>query len=250
MIATFYFTLSGLFIGSFLNVCIDRLPRSRSLVYPPSHCEACQHRLAWYDLLPVASYLALRGRCRYCGARILPRLAIVEALTGALLGYVGHRFGLSTQAVILALYIAILLAIAVMDLERMVVLNSVIFPATAVALFLSPLLPDVGLLDPLYGALLGFGALLAAYLLSRGGMGAGDVKLAACIGAANGFPLVLVSLVLAILSAGTVAVFLLTAKLKGRKDVMPFGTFLATAAIVTLLWGQTIQDTYLDLIHR
>lgn len=248
MLATVYYALSGLFIGSFINVCADRLPRGLSIVRPPSHCEACDRTLSWYELLPVLSYVALRGRCRTCGARIPWRLSVVEMATGALFGYIGFQHGVSAQGVVLAFYSATLVLIAVMDLQHLLVLNVVVIPAALLALVLSPLLPDIGPLDPLYGALIGFGAMLAVYMAARGGMGAGDVKLAAFIGTATGFPLVIVNLVLAVVIAGVVAVLLLLFKLKSRKDFIPFGPFLAGGAIVTLLWGDVLLDAYLDLL--
>ena len=245
---TGFFVLSGLFVGSFLNVCIDRLPTNRSLAFPRSHCENCHRALAWYENLPLVSYLVLRGKCHTCRAIIPFRVFLVEALSGALFGYLGFRFGVSTEGIILALYASILIVIIFIDLERMLILNLVVFPATLLALGLSPLLPDVGILKSLYGALAAFGLLVAVYLVSRGGMGAGEVKLAAFIGTATGFPLALANLFLSITAAGVVAVLLLLFKIKGRKDVIPFGPFLAGGAVVTLLWGQPVLDAYERLL--
>jgi leader peptidase (prepilin peptidase)/N-methyltransferase len=247
-LTTVFFALSGLFVGSFLNVCIDRLPAGRSIAFPGSHCEHCKTPLAWYDNLPVISFLALRGRCRHCGTTIPSRILLVEAFTGAMFGYLGFQHGVSAEGVILALYTALLVAIFFIDLEHLLILNVMVFPATALALGLSPLREDVGILESAYGALMGFGLLGSAYVLARGGLGAGDVKLGAFLGAATGFPVILANLFLSLTSAGMMALVLLLARKKGRKDLIPFGPFLAAGALASLLWGQELVDFYRDLL--
>ena len=249
------FVLLGMVVASFLNVCCDRLPTRESLVYPPSHCSACQHRLSAKDLIPVFSYLWLRGRCRYCQAPIPRRVLWVEIGTAVLFGLAYWRYGLSVELAIALFYICLFIVILVIDLEHRLILNKVVYPALAVALLISiffsiflpqsKIVPEIG--QAAIGGGLGLVLFLLVVLISRGGMGWGDVKLAALIGLVTGFPLIIVALLMGIILGGLVAVLLLTLKIKKRKEAIPFGPFLSVATIVTLLWGNDILSWYLGL---
>jgi leader peptidase (prepilin peptidase)/N-methyltransferase len=259
---TAIFTLTGVAFGSFLNVCIDRLPLKKSLVYPDSHCDACQRRLTSLDMIPVVSYLWLRGRCRYCGERIPRRVLLVEAAGGALFFLAFWRYGLSAQFAVTAFWSCVFLVIIFIDWEHKLILNKVTYPAALVAiviLAIDSLLPQAGILrnfgfvpqpSILSGAIagaIGFVFFLIVLLINPRGMGMGDVKLAGLIGLATGWPLVFVALMIGILIGGVVAVVLLSLRLKGRKDVIPYGTFLAIGPIVALLWGNEIFRWYQGL---
>lgn len=236
--------LLGLTVGSFLNVCIDRLPAGQSIVHEPSHCPACKHALKPLDLVPVFSYLWIRGRCRYCHAPIPIRVPIVEAATAAIFLALYFQYGPSVELAIALFYAATLLVVFVTDMETQLIMNSVVFPAMAVALAISFLSPDP---TPLNAALGWGGGLLAVgtpYVISRQGMGFGDVKLGALIGLMVGFPHVLVALFIAVVSGGIAAIALLALGIKGRKDAMPFGPYMAAGAMATVLWGQAILDWY------
>jgi leader peptidase (prepilin peptidase)/N-methyltransferase len=249
------FVLLGMIIASFLNVCCDRLPAKQSLVYPPSHCPACSRRLAVKDLLPIFSYLWLRGRCSYCGAPIPRRVLWVEIATAALFGLAYWQYGLSIELAIALFYISLFMVVLVIDLEHGLILNKIVYPALAIALLLSVFftifLPDVSIVPNIVRAAIGGGIGFIVFFLiaivSRGGMGFGDVKLAALIGLATGFPLVIVALIMGMILGGLAAVVLLGFKIKKRKEAMPFGPFLAVAAIVTLLWGSQILNWYLGI---
>jgi leader peptidase (prepilin peptidase)/N-methyltransferase len=248
------FVLLGMVVASFLNVCCDRLPAGESLVYPPSHCSACQRRLAIKDLIPIFSYLWLRGRCRYCQAPIPKRVLWVEVSTAALFGLAYWQYSLSIELVIVLFYICLFMVILVIDLEHGLILNKMVYPAMAVALLLTilpPFLPQLGIVPEIRQAAIGGGIGLVVFLLvvliSRGGMGWGDVKLAALIGLVTGFPMIIVALLMGIIIGGLVAVLLLTLKIKKRKEAIPFGPFLSVAAIATLLWGNNILNWYLSL---
>jgi len=256
-LAIVIFALLGLSVGSFLNVCIDRLPAGKSIIRLPSHCNSCNRKLQARDLVPLFSYLWLRGHCRYCRARIPLRLPIVELATSLLFAFLTWfafhtwQYGLSLQLAIALTYACLFLVIFVIDLERGLILNSVVYPGMALALVFSFFWPwpdigwpDIGVVSALLGGAVGFGLMLLPYLISRGGMGFGDVTLAGLIGMVTGFPLVFVALVVGILSSGVVAVSLLILRLKGRKEAIPFGPFLAAAAMVALLWGGPILDWY------
>jgi len=252
MTATVLLAVLGLAVGSFLNLCCDRLPHGRSIVTPSSHCEQCQRRLGFADLVPLFSYLWLRGRCRYCGARLSLRVPAVELATAFLFGLLTWKYGLTPQLPMALVYACIFLIVFVTDLEHGLILDVVVYPGMALAFVFSffwPGLgwPGLGVLSSLLGGAIGFSLLLVPYLVSRGGMGGGDVKLAALIGLATGFPYVLLALGMAIVSAGLLAIVFLVLKIRGRKQTIPFGPFLAVAAMVTVVWGTPISGWLVGL---
>ena len=255
------FALLGLAVGSFLNVCIDRLPQNKSIAYPPSHCEACQHKLGARDLIPLFSYLRLHGRCRYCQNSIPRKLLWVELATGVIFALLYWHYRLSPELGVMAFYACLFIVIFVIDLEHSLILNKVVYPTMVAALLLS-LIPESwlaheawltiviepGIASAALGGATGFVVFLVIALVSRGGMGWGDVKLAALIGLATGFPLVFVAIIMAAILGGIVAVVLLITRRRGRREMIPFGPFLAVAAMATLLWGNNILGWYLGLM--
>jgi leader peptidase (prepilin peptidase)/N-methyltransferase len=248
------FAVLGLAVGSFLNVCIDRLPSNKSIVFPPSHCEACQHKLSAKDLIPVFSYLRLRGRCRYCQASVPRRLFWVELATAVIFALLCWHFQLSPELGVMIFYACLFIIIFVIDLEQGLILNKVVYPTMVVAFLLAlypwPWLSDSMVMRVAYAALgggIGFVIFLLIALVSRGGMGWGDVKLAALIGLATGFPLVFLAVIMGAILGGIVAVALMVAKKRKRREAIPFGPFLALAAMVTLVWGSNILNWYLNL---
>jgi len=242
-----FLAILGAAVGSFLNVCIDRLPRRQSLLRPPSHCDGCKVPLRWTELLPIISFLTLRGRCRSCHVSIPLRSPLVETIMAASFGLLVYYFGLGPQSAIFAFYIAIFTVIFFIDLEQGIIPNRVIYPAAGVAVLLSLFLPEVGLLRALIGGILGFGLIFGIYLAARGGMGSGDVKLAGLIGLAAGFPAVVPSLLLACLGGGITTFILLGLRRKQRKDPVPFGPFLAVGALAGLLWGTQMVEVWMNL---
>jgi leader peptidase (prepilin peptidase)/N-methyltransferase len=249
------FAILGLAVGSFLNVCIDRLPRNESIINPPSHCSVCQHKLATKDLIPVFSYLALRGRCRYCRASIPQRLFWVELATGVIFALLCWHYRLSPELGVIIFYACLFIIIFVIDLEQGLILNKVVYPGMVVALLLAlypwPWLNESIVMRVAYAALggaIGFVVFLLIAIASRGGMGWGDVKLAGLVGLATGFPLVFLAIIMGAILGGVVAVALLVAKKRKRRETIPFGPFLALATMVTLLWGTNILSWYLGLM--
>ena len=253
IILTVIFGLLGAAIGSFLNVCIDRLPAGKSLLHPPSHCDACQHRLLPKDLIPVFSYLWLRGRCRYCHIPIPRRSLWVEIGSGLLFAFIYWHYGLSVELAVTASYCCLFIVLMVIDLEHKLIPNKIVYPAMVVTLIISIFLPQSGIILPpwpetisgIISGGIGFGLLLIPALIYQGGMGWGDVKMAGLIGLVAGFPLVFVALLMGVILGGVVAGILLLLKIKTRKDPIPFGPFLSIATIVTLLWGNNIVNWYL-----
>jgi len=257
----FAFALLGLAVGSFLNVCMDRLPRDESILNPPSHCQVCQHRLAAKDLIPVFSYLWLHGRCRYCQASIPKRLLWVELATGAMFAFLYLSYNLKPELDVrwlgvMAFYACLFILIFVVDLEHGLILNKVVYPGMAVALLFALFLPQPwitqlkfsGIANFAIGGGIGFVVFLLIAVISRGGMGWGDVKLAALVGLATGIPLVFLALIIGTILGGLVAVALLIGKKRGRREAIPFGPFLSLSTLITLLWGSRILNWYVGLM--
>ncbi len=251
----FIIFLLGLAVGSFLNVCVYRLPAGESVVSPPSHCRACGVRLGPADLIPVLSYILRRGRCRSCGAPFSARYAVVELATGALFAWCFFVFGLGPSLIKALVLTSFLVVITLIDFDHQLIYDKVLvwLAGAGVAINLSfayaPLwgsavtLP-VGLLDMLLGAFVGGGLLLAIAVATRGGMGGGDVKFAAALGLWFGWQHTLLALFLSFLAGGLGGGVLLLLRIRKRKDLIPFGPFIAAGAFVALLYGPDIVAWY------
>lgn len=239
------FALAGAAVGSFLNVCIDRLPAGRSIIRPPSFCDSCQRRIPRRELIPLLSFLWLRRRCSHCGASIPWRVFWVEAVTGVSFALLYWHFGLTAELAVALFYFSIFIVIFVIDIDHQLILNRIVYPAAAIALIIDIFMPEPGLLNGLLGGGVGLAVLLVPALVFRGGMGWGDVKMAGLIGLVVGFPQVLVAVVGGVIVGGLVAVILLLFRIKGRKDAIPFGPFLSLTTMVTIVYGQEILDWYL-----
>jgi leader peptidase (prepilin peptidase) / N-methyltransferase len=236
----------GLALGSFLNVVAARVPLRRSVVHPGSACMSCATPIAWYDNLPIVSYLFLRGHCRSCGETIPWKYPLVEFLTAVLVGASVLAFGFSAEAAVASLFCAALVAVSVVDLERHIIPNRIVLPAAAVVLAAQTLL----FLSPEW-ALAAFGAALFLFLAALAypaGMGMGDVKLALLLGAMLGRT-VPVAMMTAMIAALVPSIVLLVRHgSAARKMGIPFGPFLAFGGIVGLLAGDWILDAYLGLL--
>ncbi len=237
-------TLLGMCIGSFLNVVIYRLPRGESILWGRSRCPACGHGLAWYDLLPVVSFILLRGRCRTCGARISWLYPGVELLTGLLFLVLFWRFGVTAALTKYLFLSAVLIAATFIDLQHYLIPDSLVITALVGGIVLGTATGDVGAISALVGAAASGGFLFLVAVLSGGGMGGGDIKLAFVTGLFLGWPLAQLGLFIGICLGGVLAVVLLAFRIKGRKDPIPFGPFIALGSIIALLWGNGIIGWY------
>ena len=237
----------ALAIGSFLNVVAARLPVKRSLVRPGSACPSCETPIAWYDNVPVASYLVLRGRCRHCKSTISARYLLVELATALLVAACFARFGLSGEAFVAAFFVACLVVISAIDAERKIIPDRIVLPAAAIVLAAQVALFPGHALEWALAAVGASGFLFLAVLVYPRGMGMGDVKLALLMGAALG-KAVAVAMMLGMLSALLVAVFLLVRDgAAARKTAIPFAPFLALGSIVALFAGERVLSGYLGL---
>ena len=235
----------GLALGSFLNVVAARVPLRRSIVRPPSACMSCGREIAWYDNVPVVSWLILRGRCRSCGTGIPARYPAVELVTGLLVAACVWRFGLHPEALVASFFCLALVTVSATDLEHRIIPNRIVLPAAVVVLVGQTLVhPSPEWAIAAVGA---SGFLLAAALVYPAGMGMGDVKLALLLGAMLGRT-VPVALFLGMLAALVPGVYLL-AKYgsKGRKMGVPLAPFLGLGAVAALFWGHRILHLWL---HR
>jgi leader peptidase (prepilin peptidase) / N-methyltransferase len=236
----------GLALGSFLNVVAARVPLRRSIVSPGSACMSCGGRIAWYDNVPVVSWLLLRGRCRSCGAGIPWVYPAVELTTALLVAGCILAFGVTLDALVAAFFCAVLVVVSATDLAHRIIPNRVVVPAAAVVLAAQTLLhpsPEWAL-----GALGAAGFLLVAAIAYPGGMGMGDVKLALLMGAMLGRD-VAVALMLGMVLALVPSVALLVRHgSAARKMGIPFGPFLALGSVLALFWGGRVLDGYLGLL--
>ena len=239
--------LFGLVIGSFVNVAIVRLPAKRSLLKPRSSCPACDTPIAWHDNIPVLSFLALRGRCRACGAPISWRYPIIELVTAGLLVAAWAHFGIGADFFVAALLLATLVAITGIDLDHQIIPDKITLPGIVTGVVANLAVPGGSWSDSLLGIALGGGVFFVIILASGGGMGGGDMKLGAMLGAFLGWKVTVVAIFVAVALGGVAAVGVLAAGLKGRKDPIPFGPFLAVGGAVALLWGPRLLTWYLDI---
>jgi leader peptidase (prepilin peptidase) / N-methyltransferase len=234
----------GLALGSFLNVVAARLPRGVSVVRPASACMSCSKPIAWYDNVPLVSYVVLRGRCRACAARIPVRYPLVELVTAVLVAACVFVFGVTFEALVAAFFCAVLVAVSAIDLEHRIIPNKIVVPATALVLVAQTLLePSIEWALAALGCSL---FLFLAVLAYPAGMGMGDVKLAMFLGAALGRTAP-VALMVGMLAALVPAAFLFARHgSAARKMTIPFGPFLAFGGIVALFAGDVLLDLYLD----
>ncbi len=196
-------------------------------------------------MIPVLGYLMSKGRCRYCQAHKPLRPFLVEGITALLFALLFWKFGLGLELGMLLVYVSLFIVIFVIDLERQLVLNKVVYAGMVIAFILSFFWPGLGMKSSLAGGATGLVFMAIVAVISRGGTGWGDVKLAALVGLATGFPLVLIALALSCIGVGLAALALLALKIKKRKDSIPFAPFLVGAALVTLIWGDVIYNLYL-----
>lgn len=243
----FFTFLFGLICGSFLNVCIYRLPRGESIVFPPSHCPSCQKRLRAKDLVPLLSFILLKGKCRYCGEKIHWRYPLVELING--LGWVAIIYfcGFTLPGVVGLLLFSFSLVVALIDLEHYLILNNLVVFFFLCGIIFSFISDELSLKGRVLGTLVGFAIPFFLALISRGGMGGGDIKLCAAMGFWLGFPGVFQAIFIAALVGSVIGVALLITKIKKRKDPIPFGPFLMLGFFLVFLFQEQLQSWYWSL---
>jgi len=240
----------GTVVGSFLNVCIYRLPKEESIVAPRSRCPACQSPIHALDNIPLVSFVLLRGRCRACGASIPWRYPLVETLTGILFALTVARFGVTLQAAFLLAFLAGLIVISFIDLDHQIIPNVITLPGIPLGLLTGLLFRDPPLLDRLIGALAGAGFLYlvlfyGGVLYGQEAMGEGDLNLIAMVGAFLGWKAVIVTILVGCLVGSVLGLSLIALRRLGRRQHIPFGPFPSLGAVVALFWGDRLIAWYL-----
>ncbi len=244
----------GAIVGSFLNVCIHRLPHEMSVVLPSSHCPACQTPLRVFDNIPLLSFLVLRGHCRYCDVKISSRYPLVEAVNGFAYVATVLNFGLTLVALVYALLISTLIVITFIDLDHKIIPNEITFPGIPLGVLAAATVLPISWMDSVIGILCGGGLLffvvwISPYIFGREGMGMGDVKLLGMLGAFLGWKATLLTLLLGALSGSVVGLTLIVTRLIKRSETIPFGPFLALGAVLSIFWGNGLVEWYSGLFE-
>lgn len=245
--------LFGALIGSFLNVCIYRLPRHESIVWPGSHCPACDKPIAWYDNVPLLSYLWLAGRCRSCRVRIPLRYPLVEAANAVGYVIIFSVFGPSWTAALYALLYSALLVVAGTDLTHKIIPNVITLPGIVVGLIGAGTVLPVTLFNAVLGVAVGGGLLwilawLSPYLFGKEGMGGGDIKLMAMVGAFFGWKPALLTIMIGSLTGSVIGIALIASRILRRDEYIPFGPFLVFGALLSMFFAQPLIDWYQGLL--
>lgn len=241
------FFILGTVVGSFLNVVIYRVPKGESIVFPPSHCTSCNHKLSTMDLIPIISYVSLRGKCRYCGEKISPIYPVVEALTGLLFALLYVKFDVSLVLLKYLILVSLLIVVSFIDIREQLVFDSIVIPGAVCGFLLS--LPTWR--DSLFGILFFFVVYLLIILVSKlfykeGGMGEGDLTTGVMIGAFVGLSLGIVSFLLSFIVGAIVGVVLLIRN-KDSKAEIPFVPYMSIGALLAIFFGNYLISFYLNL---
>ncbi|HER24131.1 MAG TPA: prepilin peptidase [Candidatus Atribacteria bacterium] len=239
----------GLIVGSFSNVCIYRIPRDESIVYPASHCPKCHSNILPKDNIPLLSYILLRGKCRNCKNKISIQYPIVEFLTGLIYLIIYLAFGLSFQTLIYIILSSALIIIAFIDLNDQIVPDVISLPGIVIGFIVSFFVTYISVINSGLGILVGGGIILiigiaGTIIFKKEAMGGGDVKLASMIGAFLGWRYIIISLFLGFFLGALAGIILILSKIKKREDMVPFGPFIILGSFITLLWGGQIISWY------
>jgi len=240
----------GLIVGSFSNVCIHRIPRNESIIYPASHCPKCRSKIKPVDNIPLLSYILLKGRCRNCKSKISIQYPIVELITGLIYLIIYLTYGLGVQTLIYIILSSALMIIAFIDLNQQIVPDVISLPGIIIGFILSFFVPYISFINSALGVVIGGGIILViglagSVIFKKEAMGGGDVKLAAMIGAFLGWRYIIISLFLGFFLGALVGIILILSKIKSREDTVPFGPFIVLGSFITLLWGEKIISCYI-----
>lgn len=248
MIELVFVMILGLCIGSFLNVCIYRLPREESIAFPPSHCTSCDHKLKWYELIPIVSYIILKGKCKKCSEKISIQYPIIEFVNGILYVLVFLRFEYTIDTIKFMILVSAMLVIGIIDFKTKFVYTSttiVLGIVGAVFIILEWFTTKTFPLDKILGFAIGF-AIIGLIVLITGGMGEGDIDIAAVSGLFLGVKGTVFMLFSAVILGGIVAAIILISNSKKRKSEIAFGPFLATGTLFAIFYGELIINYYLN----
>lgn len=240
----------GLLIGSFLNVCIHRLPTGETIVTRRSYCPNCKNTIRWYDNIPILSYIFLLGRCRWCKGKISPRYIIVEILTASILVFLYRHFGIGTRFFVYGIFVSLLIVISFIDIKYRIIPDELSIVGILIGFILSLIFPSLqgtvyrlnALLNSFLGIVIGGViiyslGLLGNFLFKKESMGGGDVKLLAMIGAFIGWKMVIMTFFIAPIFGSIVGIIL---KLKKGAELIPYAPYLSIGAVISILYGKSI----------
>lgn len=241
----------GAVVGSFLNVCIYRLPKNESIVFPPSRCPGCGKHIRWFDNIPIISYMLLAGRCRSCKTRISIRYPLVELLNALLTLFLFMRFGPTLAFLVLFLFCSAMVVITFIDLDHQIIPDIISLPGIVAGFIFSFFIPQLGWLNSLIGIVVGGGSLwlvAAGYelLTKKEGMGGGDIKLLAMMGAFFGWKAIPFIIFVSSLTGSVIGVTVMLIGKKDSKLAIPFGPFLASGAVLYIFFGRQLMHWYLS----
>lgn len=239
--------LAGMCIFSFLNVVIYRVPQHMNFVTGRSHCTHCGHVLSGLDMIPVISWICLRGKCRYCKAPVSARYTVVELLGGALALLCAYQYGIRWKALIVFTFFAVLTVVAFVDADTMEIPNGFVIAAAVVGVISIFAFPEIGIVSRLIGIVCVSVPMLLLAMFIAGGFGGGDIKLMAACGIFMGWKISLIAMFFAVLAGGAYGVILMARKKAGRKSQFAFGPFLCVGMAAAFLWGEKILDWYLSM---
>ncbi len=240
----------GLTVGSFSNVCICRIPKNKSIIFPASHCPKCRSKIKPVDNIPLLSYILLKGRCRHCKSKISIQYPIVELLSGLIYLIIYLAYGLSVQTLIYIILSSALVIIAFIDLNQQIVPDVISLPGIVIGFIISFFVPYISFINSALGTVVGGGIILiiglaGSVIFKKEAMGGGDVKLVAMIGAFLGWRYILISLFLGFFLGALAGIILILSKIKSKEDKVPFGPFIVLGSFITLLWGEKIISCYI-----
>ncbi|SJZ86260.1 prepilin peptidase [Selenihalanaerobacter shriftii] len=239
----------GLLIGSFLNVVIYRLPNDESIIFPRSSCPECNTKLGIIDLIPVISFLINKGRCRYCETKISYQYPIVEILTGILLSMLFMYYQFSAKFWMYSFLVSLLIICTFIDFRHKIIPNKITYPGIIIGLILSLLFNHISFKSALLGMVITGGTLLLIAILTKGGLGIGDVKFVAMIGTYLGTSYTLMGVFIGSFVGSILGISLIGLGIKGRKDSIPFGPLIAMGTILMMLWGHKIIAWYVSIYN-
>ena len=246
MLLNYFVFIFGAVVGSFLNVCIFRLPAKTSIIKPLSQCPHCHHPIRFYDNIPIISFIVLRGKCRDCDGKISWRYPLVELITAVLSLLLFLQFGLTLRFLIFFIFTAVLIVITFIDLDHQIIPDVLTLPGIPIFFLLAIFVVKIPWLEALIGLLIGGGVLFAIafvyeLLTKREGMGGGDIKLLAMIGGFLGWKSLIFILLFSSFSGAIVGITAMIIKKQDMKYAVPFGPFLSAAAVAYLFWGDAFM---------
>lgn len=258
----FFVFIFGTVIGSFLNVCIFRIPLEQSIAFPPSHCMSCGEKLKWYDMFPIISWIVLKGKCRYCKSKISYRYPLVECMTGIIFLAIYLKYGFTFNTIKFCIFASIIIVIGLIDLDTTDVytltiitgiISFIILSTLNFALFKAHFTNQFSILDYILGGIIGGGFILIVIIVTNmiikaNGMGTGDAEICLVCGLFLGVKNIVFMLFLSVVIGSIIGVMLILLKKKKRKDYIPFGPFIAISSIIAVLFGEGIVNWYLGMM--